>query len=194
MKCAKCGALNAEGAEFCSFCYESFKPKAAAKAPSLIFPAVVTEFGLWETVGPLLITREAFYFLVEKCQDVSDRKTVKGQIKHGLMHQGLVGMAIGMAFNEALSEKMPLKPVEVDLKTIHWGRDPLQNFPEIRNHAGPCTEYFAVGKKDLTNIKVDLFSRFHLVTSKAEITTSSMEERDLITGFLRSGGYPLENH
>jgi hypothetical protein len=87
---------------------------------------------------------------------------------------------------------MPLKPQEVQLKTVHLDQEPLRKFPEIKTQIGSCDEYFVIEKQDLVTIKVDFLSRFHLITKTAEITTMSMEQRDLITGFLRSSGYPLE--
>jgi predicted amidophosphoribosyltransferase len=53
MRCSKCQANNPDDAEFCSLCFERFKPKAASKAPTVFIPNVTSEFGYWETNGPL---------------------------------------------------------------------------------------------------------------------------------------------
>lgn len=189
MKCAKCGTPNPDDAAFCSFCYESFKAKAPAKAPTLLFPEVTAEFGYWETFGPWLVTRERLFFFVQRCTDITERKTLKGQVHKAISDQGLLGLAVGMAMSPLFEEKRPLKPEEVHIKFVHWEKEPLLAFADMKPGVGSVDELFEIEMKDLKAIKVDPLRRFHFTTPKAEIITSSIEDRDLLTGFLRSSGW-----
>lgn len=192
MKCQKCGALNSETAEFCSLCFVPFKSKAVAKAPTILIPEVLAEFGYWETTGPLLVTRDAMFFFVKTLTDTTDKKDLKRQIHNNLLSKGPLSAALGLAFSSSFEVKRPLKPEEVHVRVVHWDKEPLMNLADHKSSVDSCDEYFMIDKKELKAINMKFMFRFQITTATAELTTNSIEEHALLSGFLRSSGFPFD--
>lgn len=194
MQCAKCGAKNADDAEFCSLCFETFKPKVASKPQTLIIPDITCEFGYWETKGPLMATRDALFFFANTLTDITEKKSLKRKVHNNMMEKGILGLAVGMALSKSFDEKRPLKPEEVQVKVVHWDKEPLLKYVEVKPAIGNPDDFFVLEKKEITMIKITpVICRYHIHTKSTEFIIDFIEESDKLSGFLRSSGFILEH-
>lgn len=196
MDCPKCRAHNPDDAPYCTFCYENFKPKPAARGRPrrdlLVCPDVATLLEGVYLVGPLVAALDGFYFFLRGCRPAGEdtrAEMVTDQL-------GLAGLAATALFIDRFQEW------DLDGAPGSW---PAQvSYGETRSVIGDfggafdeapaipsCRKYFHVARGEIRSLRFDFSGALAVRTAQRDLSIQGIPSWDQAAAFFKLKGYPL---